>query len=101
MSIYVTARFQVKPESVEKCKQAIDEFIAHVKQHEPGTLLYTSLQERDDPTRFLHTFIFRDEGAREIHSNSDAVKRFTSVLYPETLAPVEFIEYVVVASTQE
>ena len=101
MPIYMTARFQVRPESVEKCRQAIDEFVADVKRREPRTLLYTSLQERDNPTRFLHTFIFRDKAALDIHSNSDAVKRFTSVLYPETLAPVEFTEYVVVASTNE
>jgi hypothetical protein len=30
---------------------------------------------------------------RRVHGQSDAVKRFASVLYPNCLAPVEFIEY--------
>ena len=99
MPVFVTAHFQVKPESRAKCEQAIREFIDYIKANEPGTLRYTSLQQADDPTRFMHFFIFQDAAARETHANSEGVKRFTSVLYPETLAPVEFMEYTIVAST--
>ncbi len=101
MPVYQTARFKIRPESLEKCQQAIREFVEHIKAHESGTLLYVSLQERDNPTSFLHYFIFQNGAARDIHANSDAVKRFTAVLYPELLAPVEFTEYAVVASTGE
>lgn len=100
MPIHQTARFQVRPESLAKCRRAIEEFVAHIKANEPGTVMYVSLRQRDDSTSFLHYFIFRDEAARDLHANSDAVKRFTGVLYPETLAPVEFTEYAVVASTE-
>lgn len=100
MSIYVTARFKVLPESLEKCEQAIREFVAYVRDNEPGTPLYTSVQEKEDPTSFLHFFIFQDDAAMNIHRNSDAVRRFTDVLYPETLAPVEFTEYTLVISTK-
>jgi quinol monooxygenase YgiN len=100
MPIYVTARFQVRPEARERCEEAIREFVAYIKEHEPGTLLYTSVHEQDDPTRFLHFFIFQDETAREKHRTSDGVRRFTEVLYPETIAGVEFTEYTVVASTR-
>lgn len=100
MLIYQTARFKVRPESRAKCEQAIRKFIAYIKANEPGTLQYASWQQADDPTSFLHVFIFQDEAAREKHRNSDGVKRFTSVLYPETLAPVEFTEYTLAASTQ-
>jgi quinol monooxygenase YgiN len=95
----MTARFEVKNEALETCKRTIREFVEYIRLNEPDTILYTSLQEKEHPTRFIHYFIFRDEGAREIHSNSEAVDRFTSVLYPDLVAPVEFIEYAVFANT--
>jgi quinol monooxygenase YgiN len=100
MPIYMTAKFEVKKEALEICKQTIQEFVNYVRVNESDTILYISLQEKDNPARFLHYFIFRDESARDIHSNSDAVNRFTSVLYPNLLAPVEFTEYAVFVSTQ-
>ena len=99
MPIYQTARYQVRPESLDKCLAAIREFTRYVQTNEPGTLQYTAMQETEHPTRFLHTFIFQDEAARELHSTSEAVRRFSAILYPECLAPVEFTEYHVVAST--
>jgi quinol monooxygenase YgiN len=54
--------------------------------------------EPDRPTRFVHIFVFRDEAADEAHSASAAVKKFASILYPECLAPVEFIDYTQVAA---
>ena len=100
MPIYMTARFEVQEEALELCKQTIQEFVEYVRVNEPDTILYTSLQEQEHPTRFLHYFIFRDEQAREIHSNSDAVNRFTNALYPNLVAPVEFMEYIVLANTK-
>jgi quinol monooxygenase YgiN len=99
MPIHMTARFEVQGEALEVCKQAIQEFVDYVRANEPDTIRYTSLQEKENPRRFLHYFIFRDEKAREIHSSSDAVNRFTSVLYPNLVAPVEFTEYSNFAST--
>ena len=99
MAIYMTARFKVWPEARLRCEQAIREFVEHVKVNEPCTRLYTSVQETADAASFLHFFVFEDAAARDAHANSAAVKRFTEVLYPETLAPVEFIEYSRVAST--
>lgn len=100
MTIYQTARFRIRPESLPICQAAIKEFLAYIKANEPGTLYYISLQEQDDPTSFIHYIVFRDDAGRQAHANSDAVKRFQDVLYPETLAPVEFMEYVMVASKQ-
>ena len=99
MPLFMTARFTTKPESRAKVEQAIREFIAYIQANEPQTLRYTSLQDKTDPHTFLHFFIFADEAAREKHANSEGVQRFTAVLYPECIAPVEFTEYAVVAST--
>jgi len=92
------ARYQVRPEALEKCLAAIREFVAYVRAKEPGTLRYEVWQEREDPTRFVHIFTFRDAEADRMHSESAEVKKFASVLYPECLAPVEFIDYSQAAS---
>ena len=98
MPIYQIARFQVKPQALENCKQAIRDFVDYVRTHEPGTLQYTAMQETADATSFLHVFVFADAAARDRHANSDAVKHFTGLLYPNALAPVEFTEYTIVAA---
>lgn len=99
MSIHQTAYFVVRDDALEVCKDAIREFIDYVRENEPNTFLYTSLQAKDNANHFLHYFIFRDENARQVHANSEAVNRFTSTLYPNLIAPVEFTEYEVFTTT--
>jgi quinol monooxygenase YgiN len=92
------ARYQVRPEALACCLAAIHEFVTYVRANEPGTLRYEVWQEQADPTRFVHLFIFRDAEADRIHSESAEVKKFAAILYPECLAPVEFIDYQQVAA---
>jgi len=92
------ARYQVRPEGLQKSLAAIRKFVEYVATNEPGTLRYEVWQEEKDPTRFVHIFVFRDSEADRTHSESQAVKEFSGVLYPECLAPVEFIDDKLVAS---
>lgn len=92
------ARYEIRPEALDTVLAAIREFVAYVRANEPGTLRYEVWQEHDNPTRFVHSFIFRDADARKIHSESAAVKKFSGILYPQCLAPVEFIDYRHIAS---
>lgn len=92
------ARYQVRPEALERCLAVIREFVAYIRANERGTLRYEVWQEREGPTRFVHAFVFRDAAAARIHSESTEVKKFASVLYPACLAPVEFIDYQLVVS---
>jgi quinol monooxygenase YgiN len=101
MALYMTARYAVKPESVEICQDAIREFVDYITRNEPETRMYVSVQEEGDQTRFLHFFIFENEHAEERHANSEAVKKFASIVYPECLEPVEFTSHSLVASTEE
>jgi len=95
--IYQTAHFQVKPGALDMCKRAIREFVESIRADEPETCTYLAMNRDDDPTRFVHVFIFDNDLARDRHANSDAVKRFSAILYPNCVAPVEFIEYTLVA----
>ena len=99
MPIYQTAHYQVKQSAVDQVLAAIETFVAYVTEHEPGTRLYSAWQEQDDPTKFVHLFIFEDEAAHEAHGASDAVGRFEEVYRPELVAgPVVFTDYRLVAS---
>jgi quinol monooxygenase YgiN len=98
VAIYQTGGYQVKASAVNKVKQAIKEFVSYVQANEPGTRMYLAWQQKDDPTRFLHLFIFEDAAAQERHGQSEAVKRFESVYSPELVGgDVVFTDYEMVA----
>jgi quinol monooxygenase YgiN len=88
----------VKESAVGKVKDAIKDFVSYVEANEPGTLMYLAWQQKDDPTRFLHLFIFEDAAAQALHGESEAVKRFESVYSPELVGgEVVFTNYEPVA----
>lgn len=98
MPIYQTACYQVNERAIDDVRAAIAEFVAYVRANEPRTRLYAAWQQQDDPTTFVHLFIFEDEAAQTAHSESDAVARFESVYSPELVdGPVVFTDYVLVA----
>jgi quinol monooxygenase YgiN len=102
MAIYQIAQYQVNSQAVDKVKRAIEEFVSYVKANEPGTRLYVAWQQKDDPTRFVHFFIFADEAAHTKHGQSDAVKRFKSIYSPELVSGgVVFTDYELVAANDK
>jgi quinol monooxygenase YgiN len=99
MPIYTIAEYQVRPSGVDRVKRAIEEFVPYVQTKEPGTRMYTAWQGEDDPTKFVHFFIFEDEAAHTAHSRSDAVKRFEAAYGPELVSDaVKFTDYRLIAS---
>ncbi len=97
--IHQIATYRVKPGAVDKVKRAIEEFVRYIKANEPGTQMYVAWQEKEDPTRFAHLFIFKDAAAQEIHSQSAAVKQFEAVYSPELVGGgVVFTDYEPVAT---
>ncbi len=98
MAIYQTGAYQVRRAAVTKVKTAIEEFVRYVQENEPGTKMYLAWQEEDDPTRFVHLFIFEDATAQDRHGKSEAVRKFESVYSPELVgAEVVFTNYGMVA----
>ena len=91
--IHELARYEVRPDALDDAISAIHEFVAYVRENEAGALRYEVWQESEHPTRFVHLFVWRDQEANRLHGESAAVKKFSAILYPKCLAPVEFIEY--------
>jgi hypothetical protein len=47
------ATSSARADAVERVKQAIEEFVRHVTENEPGSRLYAAWQEAGDPTKFV------------------------------------------------
>ncbi|HEY7269322.1 MAG TPA: antibiotic biosynthesis monooxygenase [Dehalococcoidia bacterium] len=98
MPLYITADYKVRPDGAAKVRAAIDEFVRYVKANEPATRLYMAWERKDEPGRFMHFFIFEDQSAQDIHSESAAVKKFESVYGPELVGgDVVFTDFELVA----
>ena len=98
MPIYETGAYQVQSSAIDKVKLAIRELVEYLKTDEPGTEMYLAWQQKDEPSRFLHLFRFRDAAASELHGQSQAVKKFESTYRPELVGgDVVFTEYEMVA----
>lgn len=81
MKSYVMIPFQVHEENLEEAKKTIRELIANVREHEPDTLLYKSLQLKNDPTSFIHFIIFANDEAHMHHRSAPYVIEFVKKLY--------------------
>lgn len=94
MPIQTIAEYRVRPEGVQKVKRAIEKFAPYVTANEPGTRMYLAWQRQEDPTSFVHFFIFENEAAHEAHSRSAAVKEFEAAYRPELAGgDVVFTDY--------
>src|ERR1700740_1849956 len=98
MPIYTIAQYRVRPSGIAKVRQAVEEFVRYVQASEPGTRMYLAWQQEEDPTRFVHFFIFENEAAHETHGRSDAGRRFEGAYGPELDGrDVVFTDYHLVA----
>jgi quinol monooxygenase YgiN len=100
--IFTIAEYRVRPDGIPVVTRAIQEFVQYVRDSEPGTRLYAAWQEKNDPSRFVHFFIFENEAALKAHSESAAVKQFEAAYGPElTGGNVVFTDYTLVATNEK
>ena len=98
MAIYMTAQYQVYPNKVNKTKDSIRKLVQYVKFHEPLTTIYIAQQQILNPSKFMHILRFEDELALKVHQSSPASANFVQSVYPETLQPIDFMEYNLIAT---
>jgi len=94
----MTAQYQVYPNKVNKTKDSIRQLVQHVKLHEPLTTIYVAQQQILNPSKFMHILRFEDESALKTHQSSPASANFVQSVYPETLKPIDFMEYNLIAT---
>ena len=75
--------FKVKPEALDETKILIRDYVENIILNEEDTLLYRSLQEKEDPTKFIHFMTFKDDFAEQQHSRANYYKEFLEMLYPQ------------------
>ena len=101
MPIYQTAEYQVSAAGLDAVRRAIIEFVDYVRASEPGTQMYAAWERQDEPTRFTHLFVFADDEAQRIHSESAAVARFEAAYRQHLVGgDVVFTDFDLVASNQ-
>jgi quinol monooxygenase YgiN len=94
LAIYQLADYRVKASAVDSVKRAIKELVSYIEANEPGTHVYLAWQAKEDPTRFVHIFIFENDNAHKRHGQSEAVRRFEAVYKPELVSDgVTFTDY--------
>ncbi|RJQ44739.1 MAG: antibiotic biosynthesis monooxygenase [Nitrospiraceae bacterium] len=81
MKEYVMIPFQVQEDKIDDAKKIINQLISAVREKEPGTLLYKSLQLKKDPASFIHFIIFADNDAHMKHRGAPYVIDFVKKLY--------------------
>jgi quinol monooxygenase YgiN len=79
-ALYV--RHQLLPESVSDFDRLVEQTVASIRAHEPGTLVYVVGAPKDDSTSRVFLEIYRDEEAFDHHNAQPYVRRFLEARGP-------------------
>ena len=89
-ALYV--RHQLLPESVSAFDRLVEQTVASIRAHEPGTLAYVVGAAKDDPTSRGFLEIYQDVAAFDHHNAQPYVRRFLEARGPMlTDLRVEFL----------
>lgn len=79
--IWKQARYTAERDELPGVVDAVERFVAAVREHEPRTF-YRAWQRRDDELRFVHVMGFPDDEAEQAHRKADYTLAFVDALYP-------------------
>lgn len=96
-NIHMLALYRVKKEKVKEVRGAVAEFVAAVKEKEPGALFYEAYQGRGDVS-FFHVMTFADEASEESHRQTQHMEAFVRKLYPSCEEEPGFVDLELVGS---
>jgi len=96
---YTMAQYTVRPEKVGAVKNAIAEFVAQIREHEPRTL-YLVFRGNGQNT-FVHWMRFENEAAERRHAQARYNDRFVKRLLPNCIGKATFSEYGLMAATKQ
>lgn len=99
MMKYTMARYTVRPEKIKTVKQAIAEFVAEVRRHEPRTL-YLVFREPGQHS-FVHWMSFEDDAAERRHAQSRYNDRFVKKLFPNCVGKAVFSDFRLLAASRK
>jgi len=74
--VTVIAKLKVQAGKEAAFEAAAREVLAHVEQHEPGTLTYLLHRAASDPTEYLYYEVYTDQAALAAHGSSEAMRKF-------------------------
>ena len=86
--------YEVRKDAVPAALAAAAAFVDEVRRKEGGTARYAAFQQKDQPTRFVHTMAFRTPSAEEYHRKTQWHKRFLETLGPLCVSPPASVDLV-------
>jgi quinol monooxygenase YgiN len=90
--IFITARFQVKPEDADRWPEISREF-TEATRSEPGCLWFFWSRSLEDPTEYVLVEAFRDGEAGGRHVNSDHFRKAQQDLPPHLVATPRIVNF--------
>ena len=92
--IFITAKFQVRPEDADRWPQIAAEFTEATRK-EPGCLWFDWSRSLADPNEYVLVEAFRDDTAGAAHVTSDHFKTAQQTLPPHLERTPKIVNFVI------
>ena len=92
--IFITAKFQVRPEDAERWPEIVADFTAATRG-EPGCLWFDWARSLEDPNGYVLVEAFRDDAAGAAHVQSDHFKKAQQTLPPHLAETPRIVNFTI------
>jgi quinol monooxygenase YgiN len=75
-------RHELRPDAAPAFDRLVEQTVASIRAHEPGTLVYVVGAAKDDPTARVFLEVYRDEEAFDRHNAQPYVRQFLAAREP-------------------